>query len=53
MFDYRGQFASPNIPARRQLFINSVTLYANDAADVMDDDSYGTVLESFVTTSSL
>ena len=40
MFNYRGQFVSPNTPARGQLFINSVTPYAYDATDVMDDDNY-------------
>ena len=30
-----------------------VILYAYDAVDVMDDDNYATVLESFVNTSSL
>ena len=53
MFNYRGQFVSPNTPPRGQLFTNSVILYAYDAADVMDDNNYATVLESFVTTSSL
>ena len=38
-FDYRGRFFSPNTPA-----------YAYDAADVMNDDNYATVLESFVGT---
>ena len=37
--DCRGQFVSPNIPARGQLFINSVTLYAYDAAEVINDES--------------
>ena len=36
-----------------QLFINSVTLDAYDAAGVMDDDNYDTVLDSSVTTSYL
>ena len=53
MFDYRGQFVSPNTPARVQLFINSVTSCAYDATDVMNDDNYATVLKSFVNTSSL
>ena len=53
MFDYRGRFVSPNTPARGQLFINSVISYAFDAADVMDDDNYATLLDSYVTTSSL
>ena len=35
------------------LFINSVTLYACDSADVMDDDNFATVLGCFVSTSSL
>ena len=52
MFDYLGQFVSPITSAREQLFINSVTSYAYDAADIMDDNIYATVLESFVTTSS-
>ena len=53
MFKYRGQFASPNIAAMRQLYIDSVTSYAYDAADVLDDDNYATVLLSFVNASSL
>ena len=46
MFNYRGQFVSPNAPV-------SVTLYGYDAADVMDNNTYATVLESFVITLSL
>ena len=46
-------FVSFNTPARRQLFINSVTLYAYNATDVMDDDNCDTFLESFVIISSL
>ena len=38
---------------RGQLFIDSVTLYADDAADVMDNDICVTVLESFVSILSL
>ena len=53
MFDYRRCFVSLNTSEREQLFINSVTLYAYDAADVMDDNNYATVLDSYVTTSSL
>ena len=53
MFNYRKQFDSPNTPARGQLFMNSVTLYAFDATDYMDDDKCVTVLERFVSTSSL
>ena len=53
MFDYRGQFVSPKTPKRGQIFINSVILYAYDAADVMDYDKYATMLDSYVTTSSL
>ena len=53
MFDYRGRFVGPNTPAREQLFINSVALYAYDAECVMDVDIYATVLESFVRTLSL
>ena len=52
MFNYREWFVSPNTPARGQLFIKSVTLYAYDAADVMDHDNYVTVMESFVSTLS-
>ena len=40
-------------PARGQYFINSVTLYAYDATDVIDDVNFATVLESFVIISSL
>ena len=53
MFDYRGLFIIHDTPARGQLFINSVTLYAYDATDVTNNDKYATVLESFVITSSL
>ena len=53
MFDYRGWFVSPNISARAQSFIDSLTLYAYDATDVLDDDKYATVLESFGIISSL
>ena len=53
VFDYRGQFVSPNTPARGQLYINSVTSHAYDAADTMDDDNYATLLDNYVTTSSL
>ena len=42
-----------NTPARGQLYINSVILYAYDAADVMEDNNYATVLDSCVTTSFL
>ena len=44
MFDYRGWVISPNTPA---------TSYAYNAADVMDDDSYATLLESIVSISSV
>ena len=53
MFDYRGLFISLNTQARWQLFINSVTSYACDAPDVMDDDNYAKVLKRFANTSSL
>ena len=43
MFDYMAWFVSPNTPASGQSFINSVTLYAYGAADVMDDDNYATM----------
>ena len=36
-----------------KLFINSVKSYTYDAADVMDDDDYATLLEDYVTSSSL
>ena len=35
MLDYS---VSPTTPARGQIFINSITLYAYDAADVMDNE---------------
>ena len=53
VFDYREWFVGPNTPARGQLSFKSVTLYAFDAADVIDDGNYNTVLESFVSTLSL
>ena len=48
MFDYRGWFVGPNTPERGQLFINFVTSYAYHAADVMDDDNYVMVLNTYV-----
>ena len=51
MFDYRGHFVTSNTPASGLLFANSVTLHAHDATDLMDDDKFVTVLESFVNTS--
>ena len=48
MFDYRGLFVSPNTPARGKFFIDSITSYAYDAADDMDNGNYATVLERFV-----
>ena len=53
MFNCSGRFVSPNTPAMVQLFINTVTLYDYDAADVMGNDNYDTLLESFAITSSL
>ena len=53
MFNYRGWFFIPPTPVRWQLFINSVTSYVYDATDVMDDDNFATVLESFVNILSL
>ena len=46
MFYYREQFVHPNTPARELLYIKSVTSYAYDAADVMDDDSYATAMDT-------
>ena len=53
MFDERGWFISPDTPARGQLFINSVILFAYEAAHVVDNDNYATVLESSVSTLSM
>ena len=53
MVYHRGWFVIPNTPANGQLFINSATLYASDAAYVMDDDNLATVLQNSVTISSL
>ena len=50
MFDNRGQFVSPNTPARGQIFSNSVTFYACVAADVIYNDNYATVLKCFIIT---
>ena len=50
MLNYRGWFVIPNTSPRGQLFIKSVTLYAYNAADVMDDDKIVTMLEIFVNT---
>ena len=52
-FHYRGQCVSPDTPSIGHFFINSITWYAYDATDGMDDDNYATVLESFVITTSL
>ena len=51
MLDYRGWFVVSTTPARRQLFFNSITSCAYDAADVMDDDNMVTALKSFIITS--
>ena len=51
MFDYGEWSVGPNILARGQLFINSVTLYDYDDAGVVDNDNYATVLDRFVHTS--
>ena len=48
MLNLRGQFVISNTPARGQLSINSVTSYACNAADIIDDDNYVTVLEIFI-----
>ena len=48
MFNYRGWFVIPTTPWRRQFCINSVKLYAYDAADIMDDENFATLLEHFV-----
>ena len=53
MFNYRGWFVSSKTPARGQLFSNSVTLYAYDAVNVMDNNNFSTVMESFVIKSLL
>ena len=53
MFDLRGLSVIPIAQARGQFFINYVTLCAYDAAYVMADDNFATVLESFVIASSL
>ena len=47
MLDYRRWFVLLTTPARGHLFFNSITLYACDAADVMDTDNSTIVLESF------
>ena len=46
MFVYRGRFVNSDTPASKELFIYSITLYAYDAADVMDDNNDATMLES-------
>ena len=43
-----GQFVFKAAPTRGHLFIASVTLYAYDAADVMDNSSFITALESWI-----
>ena len=53
MFKYRGLFVRPSLPARGQLSVNSLILYAYDSAYVMDNGNYATVLESFVSTLQL
>ena len=44
---------SPYTTERGQLFINSVTLHAYDAADVVNNDNYAMMIELFVIISSL
>ena len=53
MLNYRGWLLALTLQQRGQLFINSVTSYAHDAAYAMDDDNYVTVLEECSITSSL
>ena len=48
MLDYRGWFVLPITPARGLLLISSVTQYAYDAADIMYNDNFVTVMESYV-----
>ena len=47
MFDYRGWFVGINTQSMGHFFINSVTSYYYDAADVMENGNYATVLEMF------
>ena len=53
MLDHRGLLVIPTIAARGQLVINCFTSYAFNAADVMDNDNFATVLETYVTISFL
>ena len=52
MLDFKGWHVIPKTPAKRKS-LKSVTLCAYYAADVMGNDSFATVLESYVTISSL
>ena len=52
MLDYRGWLIIPTTLAKGQSFINSVTLYAYDAAHVMNDDNFATMLRRYATISS-
>ena len=53
MFYCMGCIVIPTMPAKQWFFINSVTSYAYDNADVMDNDNFTTMLESFVIILSL
>ena len=43
MNNYRGWLVTPAIPARRQLFVNSVTLCAYDVAGAMGNGNFAIV----------
>ena len=47
MLGYRKQFFIPTIPARKQLFMNSVILYAYVAANVMDNNNFATARQFY------
>ena len=47
VLDYRGWFVIPNAPERGKTCTISVTWYAYDAEDILDDGNFATVLESY------
>ena len=48
-----GMICLPTTSVKGQLFFSYISSYAFDIVDEMDDDNFATVLESYVTISSL
>ena len=53
MLKYRGWFVIPYTQARERFFINYFAFYVYNDANVIDDDNFAAVLESFVVILSL